>query len=828
VALFTTFADGAAPTSELDLGAGSKPTALAAADANGDGTTDLLVATATPRTGADGSTCGVNGCLAILPGSAAGLGPVTHVIPLGSGGDLAPTDVLVADVTGDGHADLLVACAHDTLVLPGLATGGFDEAHPQRLPATGGLVVTSASGTLQLAIVTAPGRASLFAGGTLAPAGTTTTAALLASLPSGALQVVAASSRSGVALGRLDADATPDVALLFPAYTGTGGTRTSGTVRVLHSAAVWRTRFPGDLGSATTGLVGAPHDVGGDLQGPSFSGTTPPLGRYAVTATLGGPDASSFRIPQLPCAKVDWSLGEDAACVARVQLAPRRAGPLEGTLVLSFRTLRGAPAPARVEIPLHGVGRGDGKLPPPQYGVAEDASKYADDGGVHVYADLESLGMTVNRWTLLWYPDEPTKEFNFLDHALAVVPPDVQIVVSLQPRYALRHGAVAFCDWAKTVAERYPQIRRYIIGNEPNQPRFWRPQFVKGRPVAGAAYERLLARCYDTLKGVDPALQVIGFGLSPRGNDKPGAKSNVSTSPIRFLLGAAAAYRASGRRTPLMDELAVHPYPNPNRAADGPDVSYPSPFNYGIPNLDRVKQAVWDGFAGTHQPTTLDGLGLVVDETGWQTPPDRGHRRLYSGKEVTKTVAAAKQGAYVYEAITKWFACDPAVTDVYFFHLIDESDLGRFQSGFEYANGDRKASFERAKQAIAAGCARGRIAWQPQLAAPDEPALLELSFVPTAPVTVAASAERVRGKVRVTLAAAFAEGARVDAALVPVGATAARVRSSAGVRVGVPLALTFRGTIPAGRYVVEATLTGALPAGVQGTRTLRTKPFRLG
>jgi hypothetical protein len=820
VALFSSFADTAGPTGHVDFGAGAAPSAVAVADVNRDGFGDLLVATNRPTSGDDGSACGVNGCVTILFGAAAGLrtgvGSGSHVLALGATGDLAPADILVADVTSDGVPDLLVACATDTLVVPALAAGGFDEAHPQRLAATGGLVVTAAHGTTQLAVATASGTAQLFAAGTLAPAGTATKASLLASLPTSGLTVTAASSRSGVAVARLDADATPDTALLFGAYTATGGARVSGTVRVFHSAAVWRTRFGGDLGHAMTGLEGVPRTVGGDLQGPSITGATPPLGRYAASAKLEGPDAGSFRIASFPCAKLDWSRSEDGNCVARVALAPEHAGPLEATLVLSFRTLRGAPAPASVRIPLRGIGVGEGGSAAPRYGVAEDASKYADDGGVHVYHDLETLGMTVNRWTLLWYPEEPTKEFNFLDHALAVIPDDVHVVLSLQPRYALRHGPVPFCSWAKEVATRYPQIRRFIIGNEPNQPRFWRPQFVKGRPVAGAAYERLLAACYDTLKAVDPTLQVIGFGLSPRGNDKPLAKSNVSTSPIRFLLAAAAAYRKSGRRAPLMDALAVHPYPNPNAAADGPGVGYPSPWNYGVPNLDRVKQAVWDGFAGTEQRTTVDGLRLLVDETGWQTTPDAGHRRLYTGKEVTKTVAAATQGSYVQQSIDRWFACDPSVSDVYFFHLIDESDLGRFQSGFEYANGDPKASFTRVKQAIAAGCTGRRIGWTPRLAVPDEPLLLDLALLPTGPVTVAAKAKAVRGGINVTLGAILGQDALADASLAPAGLHVTR-----RVAAGRPIVLPFRGAIPAHGAVVTVTLHGVLGAGLGGTRTLR-------
>ena len=65
-----------------------------------------------------------------------------------------------------------------------------------------------------------------------------------------------------------------------------------------------------------------------------------------------------------------------------------------------------------------------------------------------------------------------------------------------------------------------------------------------------------------------------------------------------------------------MDQLAVHPYPNPNASPPpAPDnAGYQNPGFYGIPQLDRVRQAVYDAFNGTNQPTTVNGLGIVIDE----------------------------------------------------------------------------------------------------------------------------------------------------------------------------------------------------------------------
>ena len=146
----------------------------------------------------------------------------------------------------------------------------------------------------------------------------------------------------------------------------------------------------------------------------------------------------------------------------------------------------------------------------------------------------------------------------------------------------------------------------------------------------------MLAGSYDALKAVDPTINVIGVGLSPRGNDQPFGKSNRSRSPVRFLHELGVAYRASHRTKPLMDELAYHPYP---QASQGPpSVRYAWP-TAGLANLDRIKLAVWDAFNGTAQPTFAETgkpatkpLRFDLDEVGWQVRAAAGaggdvHRR---------------------------------------------------------------------------------------------------------------------------------------------------------------------------------------------------------
>ena len=356
-----------------------------------------------------------------------------------------------------------------------------------------------------------------------------------------------------------------------------------------------------------------------------------------------------------------------------------------------------------------------------RFGVTEDAGKYADDGGATFFPTLTDLGMTQNRITVFWDAAHPVEiqEKAFLDRSLPVAAANhVQIVFSVQPLHATDvtstpGGALAFANYTALLARTYPLVKQFVIGNEPNQPRFWRPQFSRsGRGVAAAAYEQVLALSYDALKAVDPTIDVIGLGLSPRGNDDPRARSNVSTSPVRFIHDLGVAYRASGRPRPIMDELAFHPYPNPSSGNDPLLKGYQWP-NAGVPNFARIKQAVWDAFDGTAQPTFAEAGGflaapgpaappltLFLDETGWQAAIPPSEQGAYTGRENSKTVSEAAQ-ARIYGDLVRFVECDPSVTALDLFHLVDEADLDRFQSGLVRADGSHRPSYDAVKAAIA-------------------------------------------------------------------------------------------------------------------------------
>jgi hypothetical protein len=352
-------------------------------------------------------------------------------------------------------------------------------------------------------------------------------------------------------------------------------------------------------------------------------------------------------------------------------------------------------------------------------GVADDTGKYAEDGGSWFFSELGGIGLTDNRISIAWDPARPTTigDKAFLDRSLPVAALHrIRVIASVYPARPTSitdsaDGPAQFAAFLQLVARTYPQITDFVIGNEPNQPRFWRPQFnADGSPAAGAAYEDTLARAYDALKAVNPNITVIGFAVSSRGNDDADAPSNISTSPVRFIQGAGAAYRASGRTAPIMDELGFHPYPR--SSTDSVDAGFQWP-NAGVANLDRIKQAVWDAFDGTGQPTFERGLGLAIDEVGWQVGVVPSAQGAYTGTESVQTADEASQ-AEIYSKLIDRVACDPSVTALYLFGLIDESDLGGFQAGLIRADGTRRPSFDSVEHTIADGvrCDRTPVSWR--------------------------------------------------------------------------------------------------------------------
>jgi hypothetical protein len=354
-----------------------------------------------------------------------------------------------------------------------------------------------------------------------------------------------------------------------------------------------------------------------------------------------------------------------------------------------------------------------------EFGANDDTAKYHADGGAAYYGEMAALGLRQIVLPVRFKPSEPLaiQDKALLDRTIpAAHEAGLKVVLAVYP-YPTREleaglaTASLFGSYVGAVASVYPEVREFVVGNEPNQPAFWRPQFsTKGRILSAPAFGQYLATAYDALEAVDPEIKVIGVGLSPRGNDRPKAKSNISISPVRFLRALGAWYRASGRDKPLMDAFSFHPYPN--RATDPLDRGYGWP-NAGFANLARVKQALWDAFHGTAQPTTLEGLAIHLDEVGWQV--STAGQPGYTGLENVVVTDELTQAA-IYAELVRRASCDPDVAEVSFFGFRDDGSRTGFQAALQRLDGTARPAAEAVRQAIAdaaSGCTTVPAEWQP-------------------------------------------------------------------------------------------------------------------
>jgi len=347
-------------------------------------------------------------------------------------------------------------------------------------------------------------------------------------------------------------------------------------------------------------------------------------------------------------------------------------------------------------------------------GASESASLIPDSVVAKARMDLAVLaGFTEIEVRAGWTPGEsaPTagELASFQASALAAQLDAVRLVIAVDSGGSLQTPLTLFdrkqfAEYAAALARSLPYVRDFIVGNEPNLNRFWMPQFAaRGRDVAAPAYEALLARTYDSLKAVSPAINVIGGAVAPRGADQ--ARSARQThSPTTFLRDLGAAYRKSRRTTPIMDTLAVHPYGESSKTP--PTALHPKSTSLSIADYPKLVKLLGAAFRGTAQRGA--SLPILYGEYGVQTriPSDKlGAYTNLGAPTAADSVSETMQAAYYKQAI-KLSYCQPTVAGLLFFHVSDEPDLDRWQSGLFYADDTPKsdlAGVKTAAQAAQAG-----------------------------------------------------------------------------------------------------------------------------
>ena len=343
-------------------------------------------------------------------------------------------------------------------------------------------------------------------------------------------------------------------------------------------------------------------------------------------------------------------------------------------------------------------------------GASESASLIPDSVIAKARMDLAVLsGFSEIEVRAGWTPGktEPTAEelASFQASALAAQLDAVRLVIAVDTGGPLQTPSSLFdrkqfAQYTAALARSLPYVRDFIVGNEPNLNRFWMPQFEgPGRDAAAPAYEALLARTYDSLKAVSPSINVIGGALAPRGGDN-GRSARQTHSPTTFLRDVGTAYRKSRRALPIMDTLVIHPYGESSKTP--PTALHPKSTSISIADYPKLVKLLRDAFHGTAQRGA--SLPILYGEYGVQTriPFDKlGAYTNLGATTAADAVSETMQAAYYKQAIQLAY-CQPTVAGLLFFHVSDEPDLDRWQSGLFYADDTPKSDLAVVKSAAQA------------------------------------------------------------------------------------------------------------------------------
>jgi hypothetical protein len=266
-----------------------------------------------------------------------------------------------------------------------------------------------------------------------------------------------------------------------------------------------------------------------------------------------------------------------------------------------------------------------------------------------------------------------------------------------------RSSRIAYCSFVSAILDRFPQVAAVNIWNEANVSYFWKPQFNRnGSSAAPAAYEALMARCYDAIKSRHRSVRVL-TSISPRGNDKPHARSNISHSAKSFIKKMGQAYRRSHRRARIFDAWGQNVYGSSSR--ERPWARHRVDIGEG--DYSRLLSYLRSAFGGTRQPVPgQKDVRIWYLEGGFQTSV-AARRFFYRDSETDRGVVAPvgkpsqpTQASQLTDAIRLAY-CQPAVGAFFNFLLADESNLHGWQSGVFFSDWTPKPSYRAFKNVVA-------------------------------------------------------------------------------------------------------------------------------
>jgi hypothetical protein len=236
-------------------------------------------------------------------------------------------------------------------------------------------------------------------------------------------------------------------------------------------------------------------------------------------------------------------------------------------------------------------------------------------------------------------------------------------------KFAIAAGRRYSGSYTRPDGQTLPSVRLWIAWNEPNNPVFLKPQYVRrgsGWAIRSAKdYARICNAIVGGIKSVQPSSKIACGVTAPRGNNNPNS-ARPSISPIPFLRAMHEAGAAG------FDAYAHQPYYGDR--SESPDTPPPSRTAVTLGNFQVIVNEV----------TALYGpIRIWVTEYGYQTnPPDR-----FFG------VSWQEQATYMTDAYQKLKR--NARVDIFIWFLLrDEAGTDRWQSGLYTRNWVRKDARE--------------------------------------------------------------------------------------------------------------------------------------
>jgi hypothetical protein len=339
-------------------------------------------------------------------------------------------------------------------------------------------------------------------------------------------------------------------------------------------------------------------------------------------------------------------------------------------------------------------------------GALEDGVKFPQPEIADQRVELaEQAGFNALDVTTAWEPGrtepDPGELLLLGNVARAIAKRNMELLITSyahRPRFApvTEEEQQNYATFMATLARELPSVRNFAVWNEPNLNSFWLYQFDEaGNNIAARDYTALLARTYDALKEVSPTIKVYGGNLAPRGFDDADSP-RPTHSPTTFIRDMGTAYRASGRTKPIMDVFSLHPYQTRSSIPPGQPHTGTS---LGIGDYEKIVDLLGEAFDGTAQPGT--DLPIAYTEYGVQSEIPESAQEPYTNLQspLGKDAVSEETQAEYYRQAFELAACQPTVIAVFIFHVFDEADLNRWQSGPYYADAKPKSSLPEIRDA---------------------------------------------------------------------------------------------------------------------------------